>query len=790
MQIFDRKTIAIPGPQGTKGEKGDQGDRGLPGMNAVPADEAIAELVGVPSETRFALVKNFDRVVTSPGVSTDATAMLNAALAATSTFGIRRRVSLVGDFLVSGAVVIPSRTTVDARGATIRLAPGSTSNLAHIGQVAPLRTGVSDATTVPGTTASGLVRVSSASLGLTAADVGRAIAVYHSTIEYGVIAYGEIVSVTGDTATVRGACSHLVTAGVAEVYDIAQDVEVIGGVWDKGNSPGVRWHTHVLRARRVRGLKLHGLTILSKAGKYAISLGDVQRWDVRDIHFDSWSDGVHIQGPASGGTVSGLYGKTHDDMLAITSTDWYPYGDVIGDVIGVEASGIYPDGSLAAFKLISGTNTEVRNVQVRGVSGTTRTRPLCIRGDEVGDTTATNVLFEDVHVIVPAEHSTSGATEGLLYFQGSGAGGLGGLGIVSGCDARNITIRNSSVNRQSTSDGGLVHILDGSRGVKIDNLVVENIHNRPLAGVGIGNNGQTHALYADAPLGVVRISGCTARGGSGTGGTVAYVGAAQGSITDLSVTKARGEAGSRGIVHIRGPIARLTLQDVESPTNVVQTENNARVRSAMVVRMQDVALTHPTGGRILSTAGPTKVYLSNVTATSEAGGKITFLDPSVVGSEIHGAIRMPAGSVLARGGYDVGVTVSDPTLPIDVTTVIPTAGAACWNSNASGLVGLGVGPAVCNGSQWKSLYTGATFTPAIIDSITPSGAGAGATITITGRGLAGAQQVSVGGTAATILSTTATQITATMPSGTPGNVLVKVNNSSGVGSNGVYYTRG
>ncbi|MBG9885570.1 hypothetical protein ABE10_02990, partial [Bacillus toyonensis] len=171
-------------------------------------------------------------------------------------------------------------------------------------------------------------------------------------------------------------------------------------------------------------------------------------------------------------------------MLAITATDWYPYGDVIGDVIGVEASGIYPDGSLAAFKLISGTNTEVRNVQVRGVSGTTRTRPLCIRGDEVGDTTATNVLFEDVHVIVPAEHSTSGASEGLLYFQGSGAGGLGGLGIVSGCDARNVTIRNSSVNRQSTSDGGLVHILDGSRGVKIDNLVVENIHNRPLAGVG------------------------------------------------------------------------------------------------------------------------------------------------------------------------------------------------------------------------------------------------------------------------------------------------------------------
>lgn len=62
-------------------------------------------------------------VVTATGG--DQTARVNAVLAASSPFGARRQVTLVGDFTISGPLVIGSGTILDARAATITLIAGS-----------------------------------------------------------------------------------------------------------------------------------------------------------------------------------------------------------------------------------------------------------------------------------------------------------------------------------------------------------------------------------------------------------------------------------------------------------------------------------------------------------------------------------------------------------------------------------------------------------------------------------------------------------------------------------------
>lgn len=80
--------------------------------------------------------------------------------------------------------------------------------------------------------------------------------------------------------------------------------------------------------------------------------------------------------------------------------------------------------------------------------------------------------------------------------------------------------------------------------------------------------------------------------------------------------------------------------------------------------------------------------------------------------------------------------------------------------------------------------TPATPAPVLTALSAPSGC-AGSTLTITGTDLSGATSVTIGGTAATIVSNTATSITVTVGSGTGGNVVVT---TAGGASNGLPFT--
>ncbi|UPL13005.1 glycoside hydrolase family 55 protein [Microbacterium galbinum] len=110
-----------------KGPQGIRGERGFPGLNAVPTDEAIAELLGAPDSFTGGSLRNVlpsitgsvnaaDFGVVGDGVAND-TAALNAAIAATPTGG--RLIIPAGTYKLTQPLIDTGRSMqVEAYGAT------------------------------------------------------------------------------------------------------------------------------------------------------------------------------------------------------------------------------------------------------------------------------------------------------------------------------------------------------------------------------------------------------------------------------------------------------------------------------------------------------------------------------------------------------------------------------------------------------------------------------------------------------------------------------------------------
>lgn len=119
--------------------KGDKGDRGLPGVNAVPADTAVAAYLGDPKSQAHAALQAWwdeqggsagtwvsvrDHGATGDGVTDDLDA-IHAAIAEAHATASGRVFVPAGTYRVRSAVVLPTRTTFQGagRGATcIKLA--------------------------------------------------------------------------------------------------------------------------------------------------------------------------------------------------------------------------------------------------------------------------------------------------------------------------------------------------------------------------------------------------------------------------------------------------------------------------------------------------------------------------------------------------------------------------------------------------------------------------------------------------------------------------------------------
>jgi len=132
--------------------------------------------------------------------------------------------------------------------------------------------------------------------------------------------------------------------------DTSPDTNIIieGGIWTtlatsraelngnrRGNSsknkpePG----THgVILLHNVRHLALRNVTV-RESSPFAVHLGNIRDFIVDGLTLDRHGrDGVHLDGPASDGTIRNVSGDSRDDPVALVAWDWQQYGVTYGPI--------------------------------------------------------------------------------------------------------------------------------------------------------------------------------------------------------------------------------------------------------------------------------------------------------------------------------------------------------------------------------------------------------------------------------------------------------------------------
>lgn len=114
---------------------------------------------------------------------------------------------------------------------------------------------------------------------------------------------------------------RLINSGV-----IDQDRGVNTGSTANGND------NHSVIYGHVHNPAIHGDGFIKNTNKYGCFIYAARSVDVRDIAFDTYSDGVHILGPIHGATVRNAHGVTGDNMVALGTGDYAAYHASEGDL--------------------------------------------------------------------------------------------------------------------------------------------------------------------------------------------------------------------------------------------------------------------------------------------------------------------------------------------------------------------------------------------------------------------------------------------------------------------------
>jgi len=228
-----------------------------------------------------------------------------------------------------------------------------------------------------------------------------------------VVRGGTELDMTGCTITLKSGSNCNMVKNAALVAGTGSDtgITVTGGTWARGSVQGAGNNLHSLYFQNVTGLNVRDLTYTSSSGKYGVYVYACSNFRVTNITFACSSDGVHMTGACTNGLVSGIYGTTGDDSVAITTVDYANYlngnlGDATDIVIEqVRTTNTGPGGTVKILAGTSGAATAARRITVRDISGTSPSSALYIGGD-----TAEAGTQGGIHDTITAERVSNAGT--------------------------------------------------------------------------------------------------------------------------------------------------------------------------------------------------------------------------------------------------------------------------------------------------------------------------------------------------------------------------------------------
>jgi hypothetical protein len=215
------------------------------------------------------------------------------------------------------------------------------------------------------------------------------------------------------------------------------DITVIGGTWVRGSvASASNANTMVIVFHRCDRLKVRDLRITSGTGKYALWVTDSTTFEVKNINLASFSDGVHVSGPASGGFISGITGTTGDDMVALTARDYslYELTSGGGNLSNITIRDVVASGCFEAVKVLGGDAVTVRGIAVEDIYGTATQHVVFIAADSANAYTDSG----DIDGITVTNVQAGSATQGYACVA------IGGTGLTVGTmDCTNIVSTNA-----------------------------------------------------------------------------------------------------------------------------------------------------------------------------------------------------------------------------------------------------------------------------------------------------------------------------------------------------------
>lgn len=567
---------------------------------------------------------------------------------------------------------------------------------------------------------------------------------------------GLLAEVTGTNWTDDGSVapnSDLLPPTSPQTIARTANIALIGGEWDvNGASRGIganrnsaipgtwqsgRYRGHGINFVRVDGALVRDVKILH-ADKWAVAVADFSALVTDNITFDTYSDGIHILGPGRDWRANRLRGTVGDDLVGISAVEWPGYAASEGNVTGVSIVDVDAINTPSVVRMLGGTGAEITDVDVRKVTGYldpastfaaglyvndnqiqpqrvgTVVRRLGIRDVAVSSGSLPLVLFGasliDGLTIdgVTRLDSTFGANAVAVAFTGTTsvtenvslrrvANRSGNAVQVTGgthprlsldeCEGRRVTaggsvlalgngalatVTNVHVRRSKTNTTTLV-TLSGTN--PYGNVVVEDSVVDALA-VGLGTVSVVSAAAAVASVTVLRSA---LRGGAA--GDNSFVTASTGAAIGRAVVEActilSGGAGNYSAVYQNtGTIAEAMLRDLALAVQALFKTRN----------------------------GATRVSLENVAATS--GTLIGRYGASSAGS-VDISARAATGTLVQGDGTPVTLRSRSAELRADVSLLSKNSGDMVYNTNAS--LSCGIGVVVCDGTNWKNLFTGATY---------------------------------------------------------------------------------
>jgi hypothetical protein len=216
---------------------------------------------------------------------------------------------------------------------------------------------------------------------------------------------------------------------------LSSSVSSNGNVHGRSDREKAAFGTHgVILLQNVRGLSVKNITI-RQSRPFGVHLANVHEFTVENVTLiDHWRDGVHVNGPASGGVIRGVSGSSHDDTVALNAWEWKNYAPSYGPIENVLIEDITgaPEGvaSTNAIRILPGVKRfengtilecPIRNITLRRITDIRDFKLYDQPNLELGrdrDSSAglgslENIVFEDLTFHRPGSIQVHAHTKGL-----------------------------------------------------------------------------------------------------------------------------------------------------------------------------------------------------------------------------------------------------------------------------------------------------------------------------------------------------------------------------------------